>query len=158
MGISRKEYWIVLPCPPPGDLPNPGIKPYVLSLMFPALARGFFTTSTTWQVPFYWSLMQNGNNWLGNKLLAEVNCSNSLTIPDVFMTLIYKTIILMAQNFIAILWRHDSAFQNRNFRTIYKLSKCSAWSLSLVWLFATPRTEAHQAPLSMRILQASILK
>ena len=103
MGISRKEYWIVLPCPPPGDLPNPGIKPYVLSLMFPALAGGFFTTSTTWQVPFYWSLMQNGNNWLGNKLLAEVNCSNSLTIPDVFMTLIYKTIILMAQNFIAIL-------------------------------------------------------
>ena len=86
MGISRKEYWIVLPCPPPGDLPNPGIKPYVLSLMFPALAGGFFTTSTTWQVPFYWSLMQNGNNWLGNKLLAEVYCSNSLTIPNVFMT------------------------------------------------------------------------
>ena len=26
MGFSRQEYWIGLPCPPPGDLPNPGIK------------------------------------------------------------------------------------------------------------------------------------
>ena len=23
----RQEYWSGLPCPPPGDLPNPGIKP-----------------------------------------------------------------------------------------------------------------------------------
>ena len=27
MGFSRQEYWSRLPCPPPGDLPNPGIKP-----------------------------------------------------------------------------------------------------------------------------------
>ena len=27
MGFSREEYWSVLPCPPPGDLPNPGMKP-----------------------------------------------------------------------------------------------------------------------------------
>ena len=26
MGFSREEYWSRLPCPPPGDLPNPGIK------------------------------------------------------------------------------------------------------------------------------------
>ena len=26
-GFSRREYWNVLPCPPPGDLPNPGIEP-----------------------------------------------------------------------------------------------------------------------------------
>ena len=25
--FSRKKYWSGLPCPPPGDLPNPGIKP-----------------------------------------------------------------------------------------------------------------------------------
>jgi len=25
--FSREEYWSGLPCPPPGDLPNPGIKP-----------------------------------------------------------------------------------------------------------------------------------
>ena len=26
MGFSRQEYWGGLPCPPPGDLPYPGIK------------------------------------------------------------------------------------------------------------------------------------
>ena len=26
-GFSRQEYWSGLPCPPLGDLPNPGIKP-----------------------------------------------------------------------------------------------------------------------------------
>ena len=27
MGFSKQEYWSGLPCPPPGDLPDPGIKP-----------------------------------------------------------------------------------------------------------------------------------
>ena len=27
MGFSSQEYWSGLPCPTPGDLPNPGIKP-----------------------------------------------------------------------------------------------------------------------------------
>ena len=27
MGFSRQEYWSGLPCPPLGDLSNPGIKP-----------------------------------------------------------------------------------------------------------------------------------
>ena len=36
-GSSRQEYWSGLPCPPPGDLPDPGIEP--TSPAFPALAR-----------------------------------------------------------------------------------------------------------------------
>ena len=47
MGFSRQEYWSGLPCPPPGDLPDPGIEP--TSLMSPALAGGFFTSSVTWE-------------------------------------------------------------------------------------------------------------
>ena len=31
MGFSRQEYWSGLPCPPPGDLPHPGIKPESLT-------------------------------------------------------------------------------------------------------------------------------
>ena len=27
LGIPRQEHWSGLPCPPPGDLPNPGIEP-----------------------------------------------------------------------------------------------------------------------------------
>ena len=45
MGFSRQEYWSGLPCPPPGDLPDPGIE--LESLTSPALAGGFFTTSIT---------------------------------------------------------------------------------------------------------------
>ena len=47
MGFSRQEYWSGLPCPPSGDLPNPGTEP--TSLTSPALASRFFTTSTTWE-------------------------------------------------------------------------------------------------------------
>ena len=33
MGFSRQEYFSGLPCPPPGDLPNPGLKPRSPSLL-----------------------------------------------------------------------------------------------------------------------------
>ena len=49
MGFSRQEYWSGLPCSPPGDLPDPWIKPPV-SLMSHALAGGLFTTSAIWKV------------------------------------------------------------------------------------------------------------
>ena len=39
MEFSRQESWSWLPFPPPGDLPNSGIKP--ASLASPALAGGF---------------------------------------------------------------------------------------------------------------------
>ena len=54
MGFSRQEYWIGLPCTPPGDLPDWWIEPE--SLTSPALAGGFFTTSATWEA--YWALYQ----------------------------------------------------------------------------------------------------
>ena len=62
MGFCRQESWSGFACPPPGALPNPGIKP--ISLMSPKLAGRFFTTSTTWEAlfnmvntqPKYWSI------------------------------------------------------------------------------------------------------
>ena len=33
MGFSRQEYWSGLPCPPSGDLPNPGIEPALAGLL-----------------------------------------------------------------------------------------------------------------------------
>ena len=59
MGFSRQEYWSGLPYPPPRNLPDPGIKP--ASLISPALAGRFFTTSATWEahspVTSHWSLV-----------------------------------------------------------------------------------------------------
>ena len=37
MGFSRKEYWNGLPCPLPGDLPHPGIKPASSALQVDSL-------------------------------------------------------------------------------------------------------------------------
>ena len=36
-GFSRQEYWSGLPCPPPVDLPNPGIEPRSPSLQADSL-------------------------------------------------------------------------------------------------------------------------
>ena len=47
-GFSRQEYWSEWPFPMLGYLPNSGIKPE--SLVSPAVASGFFTTSATWEV------------------------------------------------------------------------------------------------------------
>ena len=47
MRYSRQEYWSGFPFPPLGDLPNPGIES--ASLVSPALAGRFFTTSTPWE-------------------------------------------------------------------------------------------------------------
>ena len=64
MGFCRQEYWSGLPFPSPGDLPDPRIKPTLLTdsllsepqeslnpclSMSSVLAGGFFTTSTTWE-------------------------------------------------------------------------------------------------------------
>ena len=46
MEFSRQEHWSGFPFPPPGELPDPAIKP-----ASPALAGRFFTTSATWEAP-----------------------------------------------------------------------------------------------------------
>ena len=50
--LARILEWVA--CPPPADLPDPGIEP-----MSPALAGGFFTTSAIWEahIGLGWPLM-----------------------------------------------------------------------------------------------------
>ena len=47
MEFSRQEYWSGLPFPPPGDLPNPGIKP--MSPASPASAGRFSYQLATYE-------------------------------------------------------------------------------------------------------------
>ena len=47
MGFFQQEYWNGLPCPPPGDLPDPGIKP--ASPASPTLLVEFFITDPLWR-------------------------------------------------------------------------------------------------------------
>ena len=48
-GFSRQEHWSALPCPRPGDLPDPWIEPAPVKT--PVLVGRFFTTSITWEAP-----------------------------------------------------------------------------------------------------------
>ena len=51
MGFPKQESWSGLSCPLPGDLLDPGIE--LMSLMSPALAGGFYTTSATREAYIY---------------------------------------------------------------------------------------------------------
>ena len=71
-GFSKQEYWSGLPCPPPGELPNPGIK--LLSPGSPALVGIFFFLplnciygSKNWLLlPYHWS------KWAFNRKLWDL--------------------------------------------------------------------------------------
>ena len=69
-GILRQEYWMGLPCPPPGDLPDPGIE--TMSLASPTLAGGFLTTRATWEAP-------NLQAYWGNFFLKKAHNLQKLT-------------------------------------------------------------------------------
>ena len=51
VGFSRQEYWSELPCPPPRDLPNPGIE--LVSLMSLELEGRSFIPSIAWEAFFH---------------------------------------------------------------------------------------------------------
>ena len=71
MGFSRQEYWSALPCPSPGDLPDSEIKP--TSLVSPALAGGFSTSSATWEA------VQQSEKWSHSVVFDSQSC---LTLSD----------------------------------------------------------------------------
>ena len=57
MGFSRQEYRSGLPCPPPGDLPNPGIEPGTPELQADSLpseppgdTKSFYTTQIAFEL------------------------------------------------------------------------------------------------------------
>src|SRR5574337_949145 len=52
-GFSRQEYWSGLPCPPPGDLPNPGIELRSPTLQADSLPSELSGNSDTLAFPFY---------------------------------------------------------------------------------------------------------
>ena len=95
MGFSRQEYWTGLPCPPPGDLPNPGTEPS--SLMSPAFGgsvqslRRVRLFATPWTAAHQASLSII-NSWSLLKLMSIVSVMPSnhlilccpLLLPSIF--------------------------------------------------------------------------
>ena len=97
MGFSRQEYWSGLPCPTPGDLPNPGIKPRSSALRVDSLLSeppGKPKTLDWIAYPF-----SGGSSWPKNQ--ARVSCIacglfTSWTTRDV--CLIYSSVYMLIPN------------------------------------------------------------
>ena len=79
MGFSRQEYWGELPCPPPGDLSHPGIKPEA-----PALQVDSLPTSRQGSPIFHgartWLLLQK--LWFISRVMAHRFISKWWHLPS----------------------------------------------------------------------------
>ena len=55
-GILQARILELVPCPPPGDLPDPGMELISLTPPSDEADKGrFFTTSVTWEAPYlFW--------------------------------------------------------------------------------------------------------
>ena len=73
MGFSRQEYWSGLSFPPPGDLPDPGIKS-----TSSALAGGFFTSESCGKpLVVVFKFFSTGESGRGMVVLLYVLCEPS---------------------------------------------------------------------------------
>ena len=75
IGFPRQEHWSGLPCPSPGDLPNPGIE--LTPLMSPALASRFFTTNANWEALQNLAFESNLEHGSQSLILAHISVDNS---------------------------------------------------------------------------------
>ena len=87
MDFSRQEYRSGLSCSPPGDLPNSRTEP--MSLMSPALAGKFFTTSATWEA----------QGPVLRLLIAPIMTSNLLFSFKPYLALLTKVFMFLNQTF-----------------------------------------------------------
>ena len=85
MGFSRQEYWSGLPCPPLGDLPDPGIEP--VSITSPALAGRLFTTRATWEAHWVPRWPQLGKSEaMKVKIKTEIESTKCVPLAEQYWT------------------------------------------------------------------------
>ena len=101
--FSRKTYWSGLPFPPPGDLPDLGIKP--ASLVSPALAGRFFTIEPLAEA---WFML---THWLKMDSNGFISIQSTSHIGEIF-TVKPNELLLMAGSFLqqlmAFIWNKKS--------------------------------------------------
>ena len=78
MGFSRQEYWSELPCPPPGDFPEPGIEPTSLALQADSLLLSHRGSPHALHAPS--QLWQTEVSLVIAKCLLRQNCPQLRTI------------------------------------------------------------------------------
>ena len=119
--FSRQAYWSGFPFPSPGDLPNPGIEP---GTQVSHIAGRFFTIWATREVLVI--------TCKGNSLSAYIYQCLLGFVPDVKC------------------YQH-SPFLSKELPYSHIISWLCVYAqlLTCLWLFVTPWTVVHQAPLSM---------
>ena len=107
MGFSRQEYCSGLPCPPPGDLPNPRIEPE--SLMSPALTGEFFTGTTYGGVHHF---LSDGFKWAVDlltlvlwSLISQIQTGIYILEPLASQTLEKETLEILLP--VSTVWGHS---------------------------------------------------
>ena len=80
VGFPRQEYWNGLPFPPPGDLPDPSIKP--MSPASPALAGRFLTTEPQGSPHL---VIEEELRVVGEFLKRKMNAFSYIKIDNFFM-------------------------------------------------------------------------
>ena len=84
MGFSRQEYWSGLPCPPPGDLPNPGIEAtslmskQMLVLLYLFLSFKFFSLKKNF---YFFSVGYDSSATFSSSVVLYF-CSKRITLID----------------------------------------------------------------------------
>ena len=98
IGFSRQECWSELLCPPPGNLPDPRMKP--ASYLSPALAGGFFTSSTSWEARcgvLHWLII----NWFSYVELSlhSRNKSHLVIVFNLYRMLLNSICLYLIEDF-----------------------------------------------------------
>ena len=166
MGFSRQEYWSGLPCPPPGDLPKPGIEPRSPTLQ--VILYHLRHQGRPWTLEWVAYSFSRGSSWLRNwtgvTLIAgglhQLSYQGSPMIISAAAAAAAKLLQSCPtlcdpidgspRGFCApgILPAITLEWAAISFRNAWKW-KVKVKSLSRVWLFATPWSAAHQASPSM---------
>ena len=143
VGFSRQENRSGLPCPSPGDLPNPGIKP--TSLMSPALSSKFLITRATWEARwllFSCSVMSDAlwaHGMLNTRLpcpsLSPRLCSSSCPLSWWCHPTISSSVF--SSSFLALsLSQHQGLFQwVGSLHQVAKLLELQLQNQSFQWVF-----------------------
>ena len=118
-GFSRQEYWSGLPCPPPGDLPNPGIESPCL---VPHLTGSDFSFSPVSMI-------------LAVGLLYMVFIMLSNVPPMPFLESFYhKWVLKFVRGFFCIYWDDHMAFILQFVISHWFICKCWKNLESLGWI------------------------
>ena len=160
MGFSRQEYWSGLPCPPPGDLLDPGIRTRI-SCVF-CFARRFFTAERPWKpLSVYTAKWTPSGSW--NLPFPILLMSQMRQLCPVFRnaTFFYCYCVIGSFVFVSLIWTSCFAFLSyillceNIMRQVRNGGRNQGWE-ALVWFFWTQLYQFSSVQFSHSVVSNSL--